>query len=56
VLGICDFRNKTPMQSYLSLIRPIEDSRPPGREKDQVFQDKINKFAIADINCYLRHH
>ena len=38
MLGICDFRHKTPRQSHLFLTPAMRDRHGP---KDQVFQDKI---------------
>jgi hypothetical protein len=45
VLGICDFRHKTPRQSQISLTPAMRDRHGP---KDQVFQGKINAEELTN--------
>jgi hypothetical protein len=44
VLGICDFRHKTPRQSQISLTPAMRDKHGP---KDQVFQNINKYYSIA---------
>jgi len=47
VLGICDFRHKTPRQSQTSLTPAMRDRLGP---EDQVFQGIINRGLIINYS------